>query len=228
MREVDPYAQAKYQILLEALGPVRGVSVLVVGSGSGEFAALLARAGAQVTALDVDQATVDLTLQTARRFGVAIEGVISTLGDFKTTKSFDRVAATDVIEHIADDRSAFRKLIGLCKPGGKIVVTVPALPCLFGYHDEILGHYRRYTTKSLLAVIPPDVTIHLLRYYGLFLIPVAWLISRILRRPYPVSSVGQFGKRSRLGRFLVRAIFQWETCFRPPIGTSLLLIARAP
>jgi SAM-dependent methyltransferase len=228
LRSIDPYAHAKYDILMDHLGPVRGLTVLVVGSGSGEFAAFLARAGAQVTALDIDAPTVELTLQTARRLEVPVEGIVSTLENFQTSRRFDVVAATDVVEHIEDDRSAVQKLKNLCKAGGRLVITVPALPVLFGYHDEALGHYRRYTPKTLRAVIPSDWSIQMLRYYGFFLIPVAGLISRILRRPYPVASVNQFKERSKILGFMIQAFFRWERHVSPPLGTSLLLIARYP
>jgi 2-polyprenyl-3-methyl-5-hydroxy-6-metoxy-1,4-benzoquinol methylase len=228
LRKVDPYASAKYQILLEGIGPVNGLSALVVGSGSGEFAALLAQGGASVTAIDVDQATIDFTLRTARDFGVSVQGIVSKLEDFQTTQTFDLVAATDVIEHLPDDRAAFRKLQGLCRAKGRIIITVPALPFLFGYHDEAYGHYRRYTRASLRAAVPQTLTIQFLRYYGFLLIPVALLYSRILRKHYPVAPVGRIGSRSSLGSLLIRLFFRWEKHFPPPAGTSLLLLALAP
>jgi SAM-dependent methyltransferase len=227
LRKVDPYAGTKYEILLKWLGDVSGLTALVVGSGSGEFAALLAKRGARVSALDIDQPTIELTLETARRFGVIVNGIVSKLEDFKTEKTFDLVAATDVIEHLQDDRAAFLKLQRLCTARGCLIITVPALPFLFGYHDEALGHYRRYTRASLEAVVPNGVTIQRLRYYGFLLIPVALLVSRILRRPYPVASVGSIGSRSSVGSFFVRLFFRWEKFISPPAGTSLLLLASA-
>jgi SAM-dependent methyltransferase len=216
-RERDPYAMAKYEILLDWLRDLRGKTVLVVGSGSGEFAALLARAGGDVTAIDIDAPSVELTRQTAEKFGVSIKTEVATIETFSTKDQFDLVAATDVIEHIENDRSAVAALSELTRPAGRILITVPALPCLFGHHDVVLGHYRRYTRRSLLRLVRPHLVVEHIRYYGFSLIPVALVISRWLRRPYPTGSAASGS--------LVQFICSIEKRIRPPLGTSLLLFA---
>lgn len=226
LRKVDPYATAKYEILLHWLGDAAGKTALVVGSGSGEFAALLAQSGARVTATDISREYVELTQQTAARFGVSIQTRVGRLEDLGSDgQRFDLVAATDVIEHIEDDGTAASQLHRLLKPDGLLLVTVPALPSLFGYHDEVLGHFRRYTRPILRALLEKDFRIARMRYYGFFLIPVAFLISRLLRRPYPVSSFQAAGKKRSLAGVVIRLAFRWEKLIRPPIGTSLLLLA---
>ncbi|MCX7824829.1 MAG: class I SAM-dependent methyltransferase [Verrucomicrobiae bacterium] len=67
--------------------------------------------------------------------------------------AFDIVCALDVIEHLDDDRDAARELWRVCKPGGLLVVTVPACPWLWGEHDEINDHKRRYTRENLRACL---------------------------------------------------------------------------
>ena len=57
--------------------------------------------------------------------------------------------ALDVIEHIEDDLDALRTLADSTQPGGRIIVTVPALPSLWSSWDTKLGHFRRYTRASL-------------------------------------------------------------------------------
>ncbi|MDR3607830.1 MAG: class I SAM-dependent methyltransferase [Oligoflexia bacterium] len=223
LRQVDPYATAKYEILLDWLGNIAGRSALVVGSGSGELAALMAGKGAKVTAIDISEEYVELTRKTAQRFQVPMETAVAKLEDFHPGKKYDIVAATDVIEHIEDDQAAVQQLKELLSEEGTLVITVPALPALFGYHDEVLGHFRRYTASSLRALISGGFEISRLRYYGLFLIPVALLISRILRRPYPVKAAGN--QKSALGA-IIRSVFSWEKIMSPPLGTSLLLTAR--
>lgn len=63
--------------------------------------------------------------------------------------SFDLVLATDVIEHLDDDRLALRELWRVAAPGARLLVTVPAYRWLWGPHDEIYHHVRRYTLASL-------------------------------------------------------------------------------
>lgn len=64
---------------------------------------------------------------------------------------FDVVIATDVIEHLDDDRRALAELRRVTKPGGRLVVTVPAYTWLWSRHDESLHHRRRYTARRLSA-----------------------------------------------------------------------------
>jgi hypothetical protein len=58
----------------------------------------------------------------------------------------------DVLEHIADDKTALLEWVKNLKSTGKILITVPAFKALWSYHDEFLGHERRYTKKELLSV----------------------------------------------------------------------------
>jgi 2-polyprenyl-3-methyl-5-hydroxy-6-metoxy-1,4-benzoquinol methylase len=225
LRGVDPYATAKYEILMSWLGELRGKTVLVVGSGSGEFCVLLAKAGAIVTAIDISEEYVQLTQKTAQRFGVQFKTAVSKLEDFKTSEKYDFVAATDVVEHIENDREAIRQLRALLNSNGKLILTVPALGFLFGYHDEILGHFRRYDAQSLRKLVSQDFKITALRYYGFLLIPVALTISRILRRPYPTSSFEAAGDKKSVTGAVIRSVFRVEKHVKPPLGTSLLLLA---
>jgi SAM-dependent methyltransferase len=63
--------------------------------------------------------------------------------------SFDLVTCLDVIEHTDDDVAALRELRRVTRSGGRLIVTVPAHPRLWSRHDEVNGHRRRYTSRSL-------------------------------------------------------------------------------
>jgi SAM-dependent methyltransferase len=64
---------------------------------------------------------------------------------------FDLIVATDVIEHLDDDRRALTELRRVAADGGRLVVTVPAYTWLWSRHDESLHHKRRYTAPRLAA-----------------------------------------------------------------------------
>ena len=63
--------------------------------------------------------------------------------------TFDLITCLDVIEHTPDDRATLRELRRVCKPGGWLLVTVPAYQALWSLHDEANHHYRRYSRSSL-------------------------------------------------------------------------------
>jgi len=67
--------------------------------------------------------------------------------------AFDIVTALDVIEHLDDDLGTLQDLYRVVRPGGLLIISVPAYRVLWSYWDQILGHRRRYTTASLRRVV---------------------------------------------------------------------------
>lgn len=65
------------------------------------------------------------------------------------TDSFDVITALDMLEHVDDDMAGMKELFRVCKPGGFLLVTVPAYGFLWSEHDEALHHRRRYTASEL-------------------------------------------------------------------------------
>jgi SAM-dependent methyltransferase len=63
--------------------------------------------------------------------------------------SFDAITCLDVIEHTPDDVRSLLELRRVTRPGGALVITVPAYPRLWSRHDEVNRHYRRYTRRAL-------------------------------------------------------------------------------
>lgn len=64
-------------------------------------------------------------------------------------RTFDLVVALDIIEHIEDDCAAVREMHRICRPGGRLLLTVPAYDWLRSTHDDALGHLRRYTARQV-------------------------------------------------------------------------------
>jgi SAM-dependent methyltransferase len=94
---------------------------------------------------------------------------------------FDIVCALDVIEHIDDDAAAVRELWRVCKPGGLLVVTVPAYEWLWSEHDDINEHKRRYTRPLLRKRLTlPGSELVRLSYMNTLFAPPAMLF-RLLR-----------------------------------------------
>jgi glycosyltransferase involved in cell wall biosynthesis len=68
-------------------------------------------------------------------------------------QNFDTVICLNVVEHLADDHGALMNIRSALEPGGRAIILVPCGPQLYGTLDEVLGHHRRYTKKTLTDVI---------------------------------------------------------------------------
>lgn len=82
------------------------------------------------------------------------EVVVGMLPDLPPDDKFDSVLYMDVLEHIEDDAGELALAARHLKPNGTIVVLAPALPWLYTPFDAAIGHFRRYTKKTLRSVIP--------------------------------------------------------------------------
>lgn len=224
LRRHDPYGMTKYAILLDWLGDVSGKSILVVGCGGGDLCAMFAAQGAFVHATDIDPQYVELTRKTAQDFGVKFTTEVTSLDDMIPRQKFDYVVATDVIEHIQDDHRAVQKIFEMTASGGKAVITVPASPLLFGYHDRILGHFRRYTGSSLKNVMEPWFRTQKIRHFGFWLIPVTLIYSKWLQIPYPVTVEKNAKSPGSFLTMVLKLLCTFEKRVSFGTGTSLLYI----
>jgi SAM-dependent methyltransferase len=96
--------------------------------------------------------------------------------------SFDLAVSLDVVEHLDDDLAALRELRRIVRPGGALLVTVPAYQWLWSGHDVINHHRRRYTRRSLQRAAEGAGWQQVrTTYFNSLLLPVAILL-RILDR----------------------------------------------
>jgi SAM-dependent methyltransferase len=88
-------------------------------------------------------------------------------------KQFDLIVLTDVLEHVPDDSGSLRALYQRLKPGGSLLLTVPAFPFLWSHHDEIHHHKRRYVRASLSRIVSDArFAIQFVSYYNTLLFPI--------------------------------------------------------
>ncbi|QNL20567.1 class I SAM-dependent methyltransferase [Hyphobacterium sp. CCMP332] len=120
------------------------LKILDAGTGTGANSIWLSNYG-EVVSMEFDKDCIDYSSQ---KNGLDyINGSLLELPF--TNDSFDLICAFDVIEHIEDHHLAVSEMIRVCKPGGKILITVPAFMHLWSEHDEINHHFRRYTRNEL-------------------------------------------------------------------------------
>jgi SAM-dependent methyltransferase len=122
----------------------RDARLLDAGCGAGGMLGALGVYGA-VSGIDMNPELVAL----ARRRGCedVVEGVVEELP--WADESFDLVTLLDVLEHTADDLVTLEEMHRVVRPGGYLLVTVPAYEVLWSNHDVVNDHYRRYSRRTL-------------------------------------------------------------------------------
>ncbi|OGH64465.1 MAG: hypothetical protein A2821_03010 [Candidatus Magasanikbacteria bacterium RIFCSPHIGHO2_01_FULL_41_23] len=228
VRDEDVYAQTKYEMILAVLKDSGILTILNAGCGSGELSFLLAAAGHKVVGIDPSFEYIALAEKRCpNQLSAQCNFLVSSIETLPITEQYDCIIATDVLEHIEDHVTAIQKLVRLIKPGGTLIITVPALAFLFGYHDELLGHYRRYNRANLNFLIKKnnDITVSSIRYFGFTLIPICYLYSKILRRPYPVAPKN-LGIMATIRQRIIMFILRLDRHLPIPLGISLLAIGR--
>lgn len=144
---------------------------------------------------------------------------------------FDCVFATDVLEHV-DDGAAAREMLRVLRPGGRAVITVPAFRALWGPQDDASHHLRRYTRRTLLAVLADaGYELKYVTYINVALFVPILLVRRLLRLlRLPVRSENTLHPgwlNPILERvFGVESHFVGRVAF--PFGVSLLCVALRP
>ena len=130
--------------IVESLPRPDGFRMLDAGCGTGQMTKLLERYG---EAIGLEIAPEALAFARKRGVGNLVQGSI-TDPPF-AAGSFDLVLSLDVIEHVENDVQIINSLFDIVKPGGHLIVTVPAFQSLWSQHDEINHHKRRYRVGQL-------------------------------------------------------------------------------
>jgi glycosyltransferase involved in cell wall biosynthesis len=147
LRAAGPYNRWIYGLIR----PWLGREILEVGSGIGNMTRYFLGHGT-VTASDVSDHCLD---QLRRAFGelpqVRVERLDITRNSYPRTELYDTIVCLNVLEHVEDDVAAMRHLRSLLKPGGKLLLYVPATPRIYCEIDRGVGHYRRYRMEELTS-----------------------------------------------------------------------------
>jgi len=151
-------------------GLPKGARILEIGCGTGHNIPMLQQFG-EVDAIEIDEAARAIA---SKRLGKpAGDSPLPTLPGVERG-SYDMVAVLDVVEHIQDDVAALRAMKDCLKPGGKILIAVPAHQWMWSAHDVVNHHHRRYSKKTLVAAIrAAGLEPRKLGYFNSLLFPLA-------------------------------------------------------
>lgn len=209
--------------VFDRLAPYLAGPVLEIGSGTGTYTALIAARGLAVTAIEIDPL---LAAQARRRLagrpGVElVEG--DAFGQALPPAHYGSVVLLDVLEHVADDAGLLARLAATLRPGGRLLLKVPAGRWLMGPMDRALGHHRRYGAGELRRrLAAAGLTAERLGHMNRVGVLGWWWHARVTGRVTPPQ--GQVAAFDRLVPLLRRL----EALAPLPFGQSLLAVARKP
>ncbi len=214
--------------LLRELQLPPGAKILEAGCGTGGNLRMFSEFG-KVSAFEPDSMALGRAKE--KQIGEIKQGYLPNDIPYSAGE-FDLVAALDVLEHVEPDRQSLESLSRLIKPGGWLLITVPAFQGLWSVHDILHHHKRRYSKKQLQNLFRNmDFKITLLSYFNTWLFPIALVFrycKKLLKKQdsrednIPPAAINRlFSRIFASERFLVGKV-------PLPIGLSLILLAQKP
>ena len=203
-----------------------GQRVLEVGCGLGNFTETIADREL-VYGIDIDENCVALHRERFRSRPNVRQQVLDALAPAfprLAEHRFDSIACLNVLEHIHDDRQTLERFGEVLVPGGRVVLLIPAFEALHGPIDRHLGHYRRYTKRSLteaarVAGLRP-VEMRFMNFVGFF---GWWANAKLFRREE--QSEGQI---EVFDKWLVPVQSWLEDRMEPFVGQSIFAVLEKP
>lgn len=210
--------------IVDAFRPYLGGEAVEFGSGTGSISELLIPL---VERLDLVEPSPNLGRRLDQRFAgnPAVEVHRQTLEAWVAgapERSCDSAVLVNVLEHIEDDRAALGHLRRILRPGGHLLLMVPALKFLFSDLDVFYGHHRRYNLKELRRRVG-DAGLEIVdgRYFDLAGILPWWILNTVMGKT-------TFNPRlmTVYDTLVVPVTRAVESVVRPPLGKNVILIAR--
>lgn len=209
--------------IVEEFTPYLKGDIADVGAGSGNFSKYLLET--KVDSIHAFEPCSNMHAILSRRYST--EDRVNTVNSYVTEVSdeyrgkFDAVVYNNVMEHVEDDESELKAVYQMLKPGGCVLIYVPALQWLYSDFDKSLGHFRRYekaTGADLL--VRTGFAVDTVKYTDVLGVLPWFLCMKVLKSKL---SKGRVGLYDRVGVPLTRMI---EKIAPMPIGKNLLIVGR--
>ncbi len=218
-----PEAERYHEWVYESFADLLTGRILEVGAGLGIYTPKLMRHG-QIVAADLDEWCLR---DIQRRFpDIECHQIdLAQAADFEPLQKqpCDSVVCLNVLEHIEDDAAALSNLRSALRPGGRLILYVPAMPALFGTLDEAAGHFRRYRRKQLIALVEhAGFRVIRARYQNAVSAVGWWLNGRVLRQRN-LSAESMSRQIRAFDRYLLPVARVVDPLTRSFVGQSLLV-----
>jgi SAM-dependent methyltransferase len=214
----------------EWIAPYITGRVLDVGGGTGNHIAFLK--DSQLVSIDLSASCIaelrerykDLHNWSFEVGDITDDALVERLGE----RQFETVLSCNVFEHIRNDSLAFANASRLLKPGGNLVLLLPAHTWLFGSMDRLAGHFRRYSrdiaTGRMSVAGLEVVSMKYVNIVG----ALGWYVNSRLIRQRDISSAGINAQIRMFDRLLIPILKRMEGRRAMPVGQSLLCVGRKP
>lgn len=157
-------------VIARLVRPPDDALILEIGCGTGHNFGMLGAFGA-VDGLEVDDAARQIA---SARLGRPVGSAPLPELDGVADGSYDLIALLDVLEHVEADTAALASIRKKLKPGGRILITVPANRWMWSAHDTVHHHFRRYNGVDLRTVIAKaGLKAELVTHFNTILFPLA-------------------------------------------------------
>lgn len=211
--------------VITSMGLRPDARIIELGCGTGGNLEMLARFGS-VTAVEMNDFARTQALSVAP--GRVLSGHLP--DNLPDLQAADLVCLLDVLEHLDDDVAALRRITSLLRPGGRLLVTVPAYQWLFGSHDRAHHHRRRYTQGGLRSLAQATGwRVERIGYFNSLLFPLVGL-QRLLQRALGHAESSDAQMPSRHLNAALTAVFgveaRWMRHSSFPFGVSVLAVMR--
>jgi ubiquinone/menaquinone biosynthesis C-methylase UbiE len=225
-QELSIFAHAKQwkTYWSETIRSYLGKEVLEVGAGTGSNTEILCSARQnRWLCLEPDQKLLDILTERVRKlpFSNSVEARLGTIQSLTGTERFDTVIYSDVLEHIEDDRAELEFASHLLSAGGHLVVLAPAYEALFSPFDRAIGHFRRYTKRTLVAIGPSQ-----LRLERVFYLDAVGLLASLGNRLLLRQSIPTIKQIEFWDGWLVPLSRKIDPCLRYGVGKTLIGVWR--
>ncbi len=185
--ETFQYAKNWKQYFSSQIKPYISGDVLEVGAGLGSTTLLLNDGSSRSWLLLEPDETMSRTLLLKKNNNELPQNceVLRGTTDNVISGSFDTVIYIDVLEHIEADAAELQKAFSILRKKGHLIILSPAFNCLYSPFDKAIGHYRRYTKKTLSRISPFGTNPIQIKYYDNIGFFAAFMNKLLLKQRYP-------------------------------------------
>jgi SAM-dependent methyltransferase len=221
--EAMDFAENYHAWILDEIKNYLGRNVAEVGAGIGSISKLLlSEPIEQLTAFEPSPDLFE-SLRKEASTDARATAVNDYFSPTHPAAPFDSVVYLNVMEHIENDVGEMQNAYAGLKPGGHLLVFVPALQGLYSDFDKRIGHFRRYSKKELLMKAKKaGFTDPKIRYFDVAGI-IPWYVNFVMLR-----NTMQSGAVAVYDRVVVPVMRVVEKIAPPPVGKNLLMVARKP